>query len=257
MIQQNSKFDALNFDTHPSAGSYDTITVGVDFEQIVSGYAQAYAHELHRRNPLRYEASSLTEQSLDFYFRYLLWLRLKSIHDNCKEFRLARALQVPDWIAFILDKLGEAFYPNMGLHIIPKEPEDEEVIKLLKTDKADEWSLEFTQRKASDPKLSRNKALFEDARLISDQLRMFKLDGVGMSDNALPRTKDGDQDVMSSMLIGDYVKSIKEVTPIKTYVSAFLGLNLLGETTWESLFRIRYDDIDYIRSRLISEESIF
>ena len=249
MLQQNSKFESLNFDTHPTNGNYDTINVSVDFEKIVSGYAQAYAHELHRRNPLRYEASKLNEESLEFYFKYLIWIRLQCVHDSCTEFRRVRALMVPDWIAFILDKLGEAFYPKMGLHIVPTCPSEVEFLKCLKVEKA-------LSLKDKAPK-EISVLLFGDALDISTRLRAFRDDGVGMSDNAFPRSKEGDAEVMSTMLIDDYVKSIKEVTPIKTYVSAFLGLNMLGSHAWDALFRIRYDDIEYIRDRLIHEESLF
>lgn len=241
-MYETSKFEALNFDTHPSNAGYEEVEVEVDTEKIIEGYGEAYAHELHRRNPLKFEASTIiNDKTLTWYFEYLVFLRLQSVNGVCKDFRLARSLMIPDWIAFVLDKLGKVYLTNMGLCIKPK------VQNTVPKFESEDQSEKVT--KAADA--------MKFAQQISVELRSFIADGVGMSDNALSRSEEGDVDVMSSILVNDYIHSIKEVTPIKTYVAAFLGLKLLGETKWEALFRIRYDDVNYIRSRILGEGSLF
>lgn len=91
----------------------------------------------------------------------------------------------------------------------------------------------------------------------SSRLRAFEVDGVSMHKDAFPRDKEGDQDMMTMAVIGDYVKSMSETPhPIQSYVSAFIGAKLEEEAAFKVLYRVRYDDVKFIRAMLLHEESL-
>ena len=93
---------------------------------------------------------------------------------------------------------------------------------------------------------------------VSDKLRAFIPDGVSLHKDAFPRGTEGDPETMSMAIVGQYVYSqSKDAHPIASYVASFLGFKLMEEATFKMLYRVRYDDITFIKSMLLREESVF
>lgn len=217
-------FQNLNFGTKPTGVKLEKVIVTIDPSFMIGDFAQAYAAELNRRNPVRFNAIGLTKDDLNYYFTNLIVMRVESVRDQFKHWREAKALLIPSWIEFTMTCIGEVIDHDRGLDIIPECEGEYDFAKMLE---------------------------------ISSKLRSFQSDGVQLHRDAFPRTKDGDVDTMSMAIIGDYVYSqSKDATPIFSYVAAYLGFKLKEEQSFKMLYRVRYDDVGYIRSMLLSEESV-
>lgn len=222
---QGAEFSNINFGTTPTTSEFDIIHVTIDPDVMLGDYAKAYAKELYRRNPARYEASGLDEIALYNYFVGLLVIRIQAINGECKVWRQAKQLNIPSWIQFVISQIGVIRDVDRGLVITPVLEHPFDIDKMLET---------------------------------SDILRMFTADGVVMHRDAFPRAAEGDVDVMSMALINGYVKSMTKLAhPIASYVSAFIGAKVVEEATFKMLYRIRYDDVSFIREMLLHEEKVF
>jgi len=73
----------------------------------------------------------------------------------------------------------------------------------------------------------------------------------------MPRNVEGNSEVMSTALIGMYVRAQHKVNPLSTYVSAFMGLKLRQEATFQVLYRVKYDDIGFIQMALTRQGVLF
>jgi hypothetical protein len=63
---------------------------------------------------------------------------------------------------------------------------------------------------------------------------------------------------MTSALIAGYVRSIEPVGHvISTYVAAFMGLKLREEMSFKVLYRVQYDDLQFIASTLATQKGLF
>lgn len=218
-------FAKINFGTKPTTTQLEKIVVTIDPDLMLNGYASAYTNELQRRNPTRFAAVNITEDELNYYFKGILAIRVESVNDVCKVWREAKQLLIPSWIEFVISQVGEFVDTDRGLFFTPSFTFEYDMESLLN---------------------------------ISDKLRAFINDGVTMSKDAFPRGKGGDYETMSMAIINDYVQSqSKDSHPIASYVAAFLGFKLQEEAAFKMLYRVRYDDVAFIRTMLLREGTIF
>lgn len=224
-MDNREPFANFDFGTKSTSASFESISVEIDPKMMLNDYAKAYVQEFHRRNPVRAEAVGLTEEELYDYFVGLIAIRIESINGGCKVWREAKQLLIPSWIEFTLSQIGEVVDVDRGLRFIPTLKHQIDINKLL---------------------------------AVSDKLRAFIADGVSLHKDAFPRGTEGDPETMSMAIIGQYVYSqTKDAHPIASYVASFLGFKLMEEATFKMLYRVRYDDISFIKSMLLREESVF
>jgi len=214
-------YQSLDYGTKPTNVDYQEIKVNLDPQVMLKDYALAYANELWRRNPVRAQQVNLTEAELGAYFEGLLVLRVQCINNACTEWRRAKALLIPSWIEFTLTQVGTVIDHDRGLKFTPVLDLTTDIQQLLQ---------------------------------ISEKLAVFQTDGVVLHKDALPRTFEGDPDVMGMVICQNYVVSQSKIPhPIASYVAAFLGFKLEQEKHFGILYRVRYDDVSYIRDQLIAE----
>lgn len=214
----------LNFGTKPTSAQLEQIDVTINPSVMLGDFAKAYAAELHRRNPLRAEQANITETELSKYFAQIISLRVQYVYDQCRLWRQIKQLNIPSWMQYVLTLIGRVIDYDYGLKIMPYFSEEVDLNFLLD---------------------------------VSLRLEAFKSDGVTMHKDAFPRSKDGDREMMTMAIIGDYVQSMREIShPIYSYVNAFLGMKLQEEQAFKILYRVRYDDVDFIRQMLTSEVSL-
>lgn len=214
----------FNFGTKPTTSDLDEIKVKIDPTLMLGDFAVAYEKELYRRNPTRAEQINLTAEELETYFKGIIAIRVKSVNSKVPDWRQAKELYIPTWIQFVISQIGQVIDTNRGLIITPVYEDSYDISSMLDT---------------------------------SSRLRAFEVDGVSMHKDAFPRDKEGDQDMMTMAVIGDYVKSMSETPhPIQSYVSAFIGAKLEEEAAFKVLYRVRYDDVKFIRAMLLHEESL-
>lgn len=209
----------------PTSVPMETIEVVVTAE-LFGQYAQSFVKEAFRVNPLRAEQVKLTPEEVEQYVTYLLHKRIECINGNCADFRKLKCLYIPSWIQFNLSVIGKVVMRDVGLTILP-------VVD-------------------SDCPLN-----YEQACVISEKIGMF-MDDLQIVQDAMPRSIDGDIDVMSTALVADYVQAIKPVQHVvATYISAFLGMKLREEATFGVLYRVRYDDLNYIATTLTTQRGLY
>lgn len=215
-----SNFQNLDFGTVPSAVKMEEIVVTFEAGALLGDYAKAFINEAARRMPLTAEQpGALTQDELLRYCNYLLTQRVNSVRMECPDWRKLKVLWIPSFIQFILSQIGEVTNREFGIRFTPvvANPSD---------------------------------MTFEEAAEISNKVSAYQ-EKLQMVKDAMPRGIDGDADVMSCAVIGDYVRSTRRVTHIyATYVSAFLNAKLQEEFAFKALYRIQYDDIAYIAAAL-------
>lgn len=223
-----AKFQKIDYGTRVSTSEFTTITVEINPKIIIAGYAKATLTEMSRMNPVRYDSikNEVNEEKMFQYFSFLISKRVEYVEGVVSEWRSIRQLWMPAWIQFAISCVGEVIIPETGLKFVPV--------------------------------MGKSTMTLDEASAISNILRLFKVDGLSVIDDGFPRTRDGEKDTMSVALIGDGLQGVWPVDhPIYTYVSAFLGFKLMESTTYNLLYRIKYDDINYIAHSLLHDERLF
>lgn len=220
-----SVFESLDLTgSKPTSVPMETIEVEISADNLLGNYAKAFVSEAHRVAPLRAEQVNLTENEVEQYCAYLLYQRILSVQDECKDFRKLKVMYIPVWIQYNLSMIGEVTIRDKGLRLTPV---------------------------MNEPSMT-----FEEALAVSEKIGSFERD-LQIVQDAMPRSKSGDKDVMSTALIAGYVRSIEKVEHVaSTYVTAFLGMKLREEAAMQVLYRVQYDDVAYIASVLTSEKRI-
>lgn len=223
----NESFIGLDLGfTKPTSVPMEEISVIIDPQVLLEDFSKAFAAEAYRVNPLKAQQVELTAEEAFAYFKYLLLQRVKCVHLECKEWRRLKALYIPTFIQHCLTMVGKVILRDVGLTIMPVMLDDDYIS-------------------------------FEEALNISSKVGSFENDLQIVLDG-MPRPIDGDKDVMSSALIADYVRSLKPVEHVSsTYVAAFLGLKLREEVGFKALYRVQYDDLNFIASALITNKALY
>lgn len=228
-----AEFQSMNFGTVVTTSEYHDVEVVVDPEFMMKDYATAVVHDLERRNPVRF--ASVSRQAEEFfgrpfeavvsdYLTDLAKIRIQSVRDECKVWREAKQLAMPPYVQFAISMIGTVLDYDHGRRFVP-------------------------YMESTDLALS-TEQLFK----VTELLRAFEGDGVVLLYDAFPKSKTGDQETMSYAIIDGYVKSIdKNSNPAKSYIAVFLGMKLQQESELKYLYSVRYDDIHYVKDRLIME----
>lgn len=221
-----SVFKDLNLtDTRPTSVMMETIEVEISADNLIGQYAHAFVQEAYRVAPLRAQQLNITDEEMTAYCEYLLYQRVLTSQGNCPEFRKLKVMYIPVWIQYNLSMIGEVIIRDKGLRLVPV---------MEKPDMSYEDALKVSEKVGS---------LENDLQIVQD---------------AMPRSRQGDKDVMSTALIAGYVHALEKVEHVSaTYVTAFLGMKLKEEVAMKVLYRIQYDDYEYIASVLTSEKRIF
>jgi hypothetical protein len=209
----------------PTSVPMDTVEVLVEGD-LFDSYATSFVKEAFRKNPLRAEQIALTSEEVNAYSRYLLTKRIESISGNCADFRKLKALYIPAWIQYNLSMIGTVTIRDRGIKLVPVEENPSQMT-------------------------------YDEALKVSEKIGMF-IDDLQIVQDAMPRTEDGDLDVMSTALIAGYMRSLNPVKHVaSTYAAAFMGLKLKEEMAFSALYRVQYDDIQYIASALTTQRGLF
>lgn len=225
------KGDASNFTTldlgsvKPTSVPTEIIEVKVEGD-LFGNYAKAFVKEAIRKNPLRAQQVNLTEDELERYSHYLLTKRIECVVGSCADFRKLKVLFMPAWIQYNLAMIGTVLIRDRGIKLVPIDPNPSEMT-------------------------------FDEALAISEKIGAFE-DDLQIVQDAMPRSEEGDVDVMSTALIAGYMRSLNPVKHVaSTYAAAFMGLKLKEEMAFAVLYRVQYDDLQYIASALTSQRGIF
>jgi len=224
---QRTDFSKLDIgSTQPITKPMETVEVVVTSAGLMGDYARAFVREAKRVNPDRAKQVDLTEDELVDYANYLLAKRIQCVNNTCSDFRRLKALYIPSYLQYVLSMIGLVIDRSYGLRLVPVMNEG--------------------------PMMS-----LDDALLVSEKIGSFEND-LQIVQDAMPRDIYGDVNVMSTALIAGYVMSYQRVGhPAATYVTAFLGMTLRKETAFTALYRIQYDDLDFITAALLTQKGLF
>lgn len=227
MQESNVPFVSLDLgSTQPTSVEMETIHVTITAANLLGEYARAFINEGYRVNPLKAQQIQLTEDEVQRYSEYLLTKRIECVENKCRDFRRLKVLYVPSWIQYNLAMVGKVIIRDKGLCLMP------------------------AMEKPST-------MTFDEAVKISERIGSFEHD-LQIVRDALPRSIDGNRDVMSAALIAGYVRSIEKVEHVSsTYVAAFLGMKLREEAAMQVLYRVQYDDVQFIASALTTQKGLY
>lgn len=211
--------EAIFTTTGPTPVKQETIVVSLNPEIMVDGFASAVVREAQRKAPLVFANEPITSEEMVTLCRGILKLRVDSVNDENINWRKMKLINIPDFIQMSISMVGEVIIKESGIRLIPQMDGEVDIDEMI---------------------------------AISNKLEAYS-DYIHMQKDAFPRAKEGNIDVMSTALINDYVRSLRTAThPADTYVAAFLGFKLQEETTFQILYRINYDDIEYVSSSINS-----
>jgi len=211
----------------PTSVPLETVEVVVDGDNLIGNYGIAFINEATRVNPLKMEQVKLTSDEIMKYCRYLVHKRVQCVKMDCPDWRKLKVMYIPVFIQYVISMIGEVTIRDRGLKIVPITTSDE------------------------DP------MTYEEALAVSEKIGSF-MDDLQIVQDAMPRDRNGNVDVMSSALIAGYVKALKPVEHVvATYVAAFLGMKLRQEAAFQVLYRVQYDDLNFIAAALTSTKAIY
>lgn len=204
----------------------ETVEVSISPSDMVASYAKAFVAEAQRKNPLKAEQVNLTDDEVVRYATFLLEERIKCVNNACPEFRKLKVLYIPSYLQFVLETVGIYKDRTYGLKLVPVMAEKSDMT-------------------------------FEEALKVSEKIGSF-IDDLQIVQDAMPREDVGHEGVMATALIAGYMRSYKtSVKPVDTYVAAFLKLQLVKEQSFGALYRIQYDDYNFIQAALTSLKGLY
>ena len=231
---------------HPITTEVIDVKVGAD--SMLRAYGQAVVDEAQRTNPTLFNVEPITIDEIMEYAQFLLQARVDLV--NVKpgvRVHQFKQLWIPVFIQHVLSSIGIVDYYKIGLKVRPiveqtrvVNPQTQET---MQSDGDITSAVESSVPGSTDTK-SYN---LDAAEAFSCKLSKYR-DGLQMVQNAMPSDFKGDPDVMSCAVINDYVRSLKQDThPAAAYVAAFAGFQLVEQTSLAALYRIQYDDMNFIK----------
>jgi hypothetical protein len=208
----------------PTYAGVVEIQVNILGGELITRYAQTVIKEIMMTEPLRFERSNLDVEKVVAYTKFLINERVKCVNGECKIWRQLKTLSIPVFVQLVLSKIGRFFDRHTGRDFKPSV------------------SAEFIKEMIS----------FDEAKKISESLEYFD-DVIGQRKDAMPRGEEGDQEVMSTILVADHVYGIGDAyDPKVEYITAFLNFQVSSEVAWSWLYTAKYDDVKYIYNGLCS-----
>lgn len=222
--------EALFSVSGPTPVKQETIQVTLDPSLMVDDFAKAIVREAQRKAPLIFKEQPLDEEHMKQLCRAILKLRVDYVNQEKVDWRKMKLINIPDFIQMSISMVGSVIIKESGIRLIPYYQPTADTDTYLTEVKG---KLEVDMTKVIE--------YSKELEAYSEYLHMSK--------DAFPRAEEGNIDVMSTALISDYVRGLQRAThPADTYVAAFLGFKLKEETTFQILYRINYDDIDYVKT---------
>lgn len=220
----NTKTYGFNV-SKPAAADILNIEVEINPDDFLGHYVNIFRTQMRMKSPLMFKMNPLTEEEFYDYFIYLFDERVKSIRGTAN-WRQDKLLVIPTWIQYVITQIGQVFNHAYGLKFNPFMNKQIKVITI------------------------------DEALAISNKLALYA-DVIALHKDAMPRSPEGNEDVMSCVLLSNHVKATKILeNPESTYVAAFAGVKLREEAAFNILYRISYDDVDYIRSDLTTNMEV-
>lgn len=226
-MEKGAEYQKLDLGSNPAITvPLEIVEVTVTAKGLVGDYATAFCREAARINPERAKQVMLDETELVEYAEYLLAKRIEIVQNKCPDYRHLKSLYIPGFLQYVLSLVGEVTDRSFGLKMVP-------VLD------------------------APSKMTFQQALRISDKIGSFERD-MSVFLDAMPRSSEGDMQVMSTALIDGFVRSFKrDIHPAVTYVTAFLGMKLRQEAAFRVLYRVQYDDVEFITAALLTNKRIF
>ena len=204
----------------------ETVEVVISTPNMFGDYAKAFVKEAWRVNPLLAEQVQLNEEELEQYLNYLMTKHVENVNDCCSDFRRLKNLYIPSYFQFVMSTIGVCIDREFGIKLVPEMDEPSSLT-------------------------------YEDALVVSEKLGSFERD-LQIVQDAMPRDIKGNLNVMGSALIAGYVRSYRRVEhPAATYVTAFANLKLKQEASLQALYRLRYDDVNFIQAALTTQKGLY
>lgn len=206
----------------------EVIDVTINPKIVMDEFSESYYEAIQCKHADVLERMSLTKEDLKSYFRNLLYYRIAIIAgtSKAKDWDLVSDLWIPSVIQYVLTCIGKVEDLERGLIFQPKCEEAYDLDQMLEV----------------STKLSRLVGL-----------------GYALVNEAMPRSKHGDKDVMQCAILDNLlVVATRRVDhPSAAYVAATLGLEVEQKVIDGLLYRVHYDSITKIKNALFNEPNLW
>lgn len=210
--------------TKPTTVPLQTVQVLIEPTDLFKGFSRAFVAEASRVAYRKAEQVKLTEEEVEKYITFLLQQRVLCVLNMCDLYRKLKALYIPSWIQYNMSLVGEVIIREEGLRFIPT--------------------------------MEKREFDFNEMLQISEKIGCFERD-LQIVRDAMPRSTQGDINLMSTAQIAGMIRSVKPVQHVSyTYSTAFLGMKLREEAMFQILYRQQYDHYDDIAAVLLSDHRI-
>lgn len=206
----------------------EVIDVTIDPTIVMDEFSESYYDAIMSKNGDVLDRINLTKEDLKVYFRNLLFYRVALIagKTQAKDWDLVSDLWIPSVIQYVLTCIGRVEDLEKGLIFQPKCDEKYDIAKMQE---------------------------------VSAKLKHLVNLGYALVNEAMPRSKHGDKDVMQCAILNDLliVATRRVDHPSAAYVAATLGLKVEQTVIDSLLYRVHYDSISKIKNALLSEPGLW
>lgn len=197
----------------------ERVEVKVSVDRLTNDYAKAIVRHVSIEAEKVQAEVNLTEDEVIAYLAFLLTMRCAQIAGTCTIWGKLKNLWIPSYFQWILSCVGEYRDRQYAIDVVPVMEEPSTMT-------------------------------LEQAFVISNKLGEFE-HVLHLVRAAMPTGTNGDQTVMSCVIIDNTIRSLRrDVHPALTYVAAFANMQLRKETAFAALYRTQYDDLDTIAMQM-------
>lgn len=200
--------------------SHEKVVVEITNDNITRPYVRGFISEMYRMNAVHAKAVGLTEDELTDYINYIVSERCAFINGDYRARSRNKTMWIPDFVQYVIAMLGRVEKRELGLTLIPV----------------------YVGETISQ----------SEAQAISDKIALLQ-DYMSVSRNSFPLDEAGDPEVMTTVLMSNTVVAMTPLShPVHQLVTSFLGMRLKEEAAHGLLYRVQYDDLEYLASVLAS-----
>lgn len=202
--------------TEQTPGQFTDVEVKINATQMLQDFSNSFYLELSRANDRLVDRVQITAGEIMQYFTGILQLRIMDVQGGNKFRKYESQMYMPAWIQFSISQIGQVIDTTYGLTFNPTmDFEELDIDTMLKT---------------------------------SSKLKYFRDAGVELLNRAFPRSIQGDANFMTLAVIKGKVASYKEgQSPLSMYLAAFLDSTIEEHMTLRGLYRIEYQDVEYVK----------
>lgn len=213
----------------PAMGELNEIGVEIIPQEMFQTYILNLVSQTHQRASNEAQRVDLEAEELEFYFSYLLSMRIRQVRYEKMSSGKLQELWYPNFFIHCLQMIGRVLIRPRAILLFP-------VMMGLIEDTPENY-----QRAV--------KVSFK-LETLNHVLRVTK--------GGFPRSVEGNADVMSVALVKDRVRAVQHLGHVAmSFIGAVLNFTLDKEVAFKSTHPVLYDDVKLLQSALLFRSELY